>query len=106
MDLVAATLVVSLFFGLSYWLGPRIADAMKRLEITLTVAIVAVILIVAGVIYWRHRQTLAQAALEHAAGEDGGDETSTSIAHDNPSGARESHDPFTHDREKVDAVSE
>jgi membrane protein DedA with SNARE-associated domain len=66
MDLLAATLVVSLFFGLSYTFGPHISAAMRRLEITLTVVIVMTLLALAIIIYWRRRRMIAQAVLVHA----------------------------------------
>lgn len=69
MDLLAATLVVSLFFGLSYTFGPTIAKAIREFELTLTVVVVAIVLIIGGVIYWRRRRLIADAVLKHV-GED------------------------------------
>jgi membrane protein DedA with SNARE-associated domain len=64
MDLLAATLVVSLFFGLSYAFGEAITDSLKRVEAMFTAVILLVLLIVGGILYYRRRRTIAQALLK------------------------------------------
>src|SRR5262249_46858624 len=51
-DLFCATLVVTLFFGLSYFYGGAIVNAIHRGEGWLTIAVVSVGLIAGGVILW------------------------------------------------------
>jgi ribosomal protein L12E/L44/L45/RPP1/RPP2 len=66
MDLVAATLVISLFFSLAYMFGERIERLIRNFEITLTVVVILVILAVVGVAFWRRRRRITRAILESA----------------------------------------
>ncbi len=61
-DLLCATTVIGLFFGLSYFFGKTITDWIRHAEILLTVTVVLVVLVV-GIFFWRrHRRKLAKAA--------------------------------------------
>jgi membrane protein DedA with SNARE-associated domain len=71
MDLLAATLVVSLFFGLAYAFGEAITRSIRDFELTLTLVVAAILLVVAGVIYWRRRRVIGQAVLNHIAEKNG-----------------------------------
>jgi membrane protein DedA with SNARE-associated domain len=54
IDAICATSVVSLFFGLSYAYGDRVAGWIRDSEIGLTVLVVLVVLVVVGVVAQRH----------------------------------------------------
>jgi membrane protein DedA with SNARE-associated domain len=61
-DLFCATLVVTLFFALSYWYGAKIIDAIHRGEGWLTIAVVTGSIIGGGIALWiylRRRKKLA-----------------------------------------------
>jgi membrane protein DedA with SNARE-associated domain len=61
-DLVSATLVVSLFFGLAYFFGNTIMNAMRGAEVWFTLAALSV-LVVGGLIYaWRVWRTVPATA--------------------------------------------
>jgi membrane protein DedA with SNARE-associated domain len=51
-DLFCATLVVTLFFALSYWYGAKIIDAIHRGEGWLTIAVVTGSIIAGGIALW------------------------------------------------------
>ncbi len=64
IDLVCATSVISVFFGLSYYFGPLITAWIQRAEIVFTVVVVLA-LVSAGVYFWRrHRRHLAAVEAE------------------------------------------
>jgi membrane protein DedA with SNARE-associated domain len=56
IDLVSATIVVSLFFGLSYAYGERLTKFIRQSEIGLTVIVVVAIISVLAYFLWRRRQ--------------------------------------------------
>ncbi len=56
IDACCATAVVSVFFGLSYAYGERLADWLRRSEITFTVAIVVGACVVLCIFLWRRRR--------------------------------------------------
>ncbi|MCE5266630.1 MAG: DedA family protein [Planctomycetaceae bacterium] len=59
IDLICATVVVTTFFGLTYFLGKNYAELFKTAEVWLTVAVV-IGLAVAAFAFWRcHRRRLA-----------------------------------------------
>jgi membrane protein DedA with SNARE-associated domain len=65
-DLFCATLVVSLFFGLSYYYGNAVVRAIHKGEGWLTIVVVSVGLVVAGVALWlylRRRKVLGPAGI-------------------------------------------
>ncbi len=68
VDFFCATLVISTFFGLSYMYAERITgwwQSIRRLELGLTVAIVALAICTAIVLYRRHvRERLARSLVE------------------------------------------
>jgi membrane protein DedA with SNARE-associated domain len=63
-DLVCATLVVSVFFGLSYRFGRPIAEFVSDAEWTFTLIVLAIVLTVALFALRRHRRHLMQRALD------------------------------------------
>ncbi|MBN1855113.1 MAG: DedA family protein [Pirellulales bacterium] len=67
MDLVAATLVVSLFFGLSHAFGNQIVQWIHGIEYIATTVVVVVVII--AVIYWRRHRPIARVLLKSAAPE-------------------------------------
>ncbi len=62
-DIVCATMVISLFFGMTYFYGKAIWEWIQRAELGLTVAVVAGLLI-AGLVYWLHRRGKAMLRLD------------------------------------------
>lgn len=65
-DLLCASLVVSLFFGLSYGFADHIMglwDEIRQAEKALTAIIVAAVAAVAFYFYWRHRQRVKRIRL-------------------------------------------
>ena len=55
-DLVCATSVVGTFFWLSHWHGDRILRWIMRLDMAVSVTVVAALLIVAAIYFWRRRR--------------------------------------------------
>jgi membrane protein DedA with SNARE-associated domain len=66
-DLVSATAVVGLFFGLSFYFGQDIARLLREAEVTLTLAVLAIALVAVLVIMRRQRRRLAEKVIEDAA---------------------------------------
>ena len=60
MDLLCATLVVGLFFGLSFLYGEQVVNLIRNAEVWLTVLVVSALLIVGGFFYRRYRRRLAR----------------------------------------------
>ncbi len=60
IDVVCATTVVGLFFGLSYAYGDRLTRLIRQSEIGLTVVIVAAAVAVTAYFFWRRRRKLQQ----------------------------------------------
>ncbi len=60
MDLLCATSVVGLFFGLSYVYGQRVAELIRQSELALTLIVVATVGITLLYLYWRRRKRLAR----------------------------------------------
>ncbi len=91
IDAVCATSVVSLFFGLSYAYGDRVAGWVRDSELGLTVVVVLVATAVVGVIVWRrYRQRHEDALLTEACSDtaDGVVEPASSEQIGEPSGMR------------------
>ncbi|MEN6451550.1 MAG: DedA family protein [Thermoguttaceae bacterium] len=66
IDLICATVVVSTFFGLTYFLGKSIAERFHTVEVWLTVAVV-LSLVAGGFCLWRrHRRKAAAQKAEEA----------------------------------------
>ncbi len=63
IDLVAATLVVSLFFGLSYAYGETVARLLRNAEVALTVVVLLSLAVVLAIVYWR-RQTFSSEIID------------------------------------------
>jgi membrane protein DedA with SNARE-associated domain len=59
-DLVCATIVVSFFFGLAYVFGNRVGDWIRDAEMTATVIVLLIVLLVGSFLYYRHRTTICQ----------------------------------------------
>jgi len=56
MDMICATAVVGLFFGVSYAYGERIVNMIRDAEVWLTVLVVLVVAAVCGFYYYRGRK--------------------------------------------------
>jgi membrane protein DedA with SNARE-associated domain len=55
VDIICASAVISIFFGLSYFFGDQILAWIRRGEIAFTVAVIAVV-VLAILLFWRHRR--------------------------------------------------
>jgi membrane protein DedA with SNARE-associated domain len=66
-DLVSATAVVGLFFGLSYYFGQDIARLLRDAELTLTLVVLAVVLGVGLIAIRRRRRRLTEKIIKDAA---------------------------------------
>jgi membrane protein DedA with SNARE-associated domain len=63
-DLICASLVVGLFFGLSYAFGDHVLHWIRDAELTVTLAVLLVALGVGGFLYYRHRAKIYQLIFE------------------------------------------
>ncbi len=70
IDIICATAVVGLFFGLSYAYGDRLTRLIRQSEIGLTVVLVVAAVAVAGYFFWRRRRRLQEALQPDAAAEE------------------------------------
>jgi membrane protein DedA with SNARE-associated domain len=59
-DLISATLVVSVVFGLSYLFGESVAAWVRHAEATATLIVLLVAAVIVGILYYRHREFLFQ----------------------------------------------
>ncbi|TWT90796.1 Inner membrane protein YohD [Pseudobythopirellula maris] len=82
-DLVAASIVVSAVFGLSYYYGERIAELVGDAERAATL-VVLLVLLVGGFFLYRAHQRRMDATLEKYADEDEESETSDAAAEAQP----------------------
>lgn len=55
-DIISATLVVSVVFSLAYFFGSNVREWVGHAEFYATLVVLAVLAIVCGVLYYRHRQ--------------------------------------------------
>jgi len=55
-DVISATLVVGVVFGLSYVFGEHVKDWVRHAEIRATIVVVLVLIAVAAILYYRHRE--------------------------------------------------
>lgn len=70
IDVICATAVVGLFFGLSFAYGDRLTRFIRQSEIGLTVVLVVAAVAVAGYFFWRRRRRLQEALEPDAAAEE------------------------------------
>jgi positive regulator of sigma E activity len=63
-DLVCATLVVSIFFGLSFFFGQSIAQLFKQAEVAVTVIVLLTIGVIAFIALKRYRRRLLEKVME------------------------------------------
>ena len=63
-DVICATLVVGLFFGLSYMFGDHVAHWIRDAELKVTLVVLLIVLIVGGLLYRRHRATIYRVIFE------------------------------------------
>jgi membrane protein DedA with SNARE-associated domain len=85
-DAISASVVVSLFFGLSYWFGKDVRKWIKHGEWAVTIIVVAIVIVVAIIMYRKYRlrnraaeepsPDVDQTAKPDAAGGDSVDEAS------------------------------
>jgi membrane protein DedA with SNARE-associated domain len=59
-DLISAALVVGAVFGLSYWFGDKVTEWVHHAEFTATIVVVAILAIIGGILYYRHRQEIME----------------------------------------------
>jgi membrane protein DedA with SNARE-associated domain len=74
MDLLCATSVVGLFFGLAYVFGEPVAAIFRQLEIGLTLSVLLLLGGIAAFFFWRHRRCTASQT----------EATVTALGHDRP----------------------
>jgi len=87
-DLLCATLVVSTFFGLSFYYGKNIAERLRDAEIVFTLIVVAAVLIAIAIYLRKNRQELLETMLS-----DGDDKTDAPVTNAaNASNRGEQHD--------------
>lgn len=55
-DVISATLVVGVVFWLSYWFGNSVREWVRHTEFYATLVVLAVLGVIGGVLYYRHRQ--------------------------------------------------
>jgi len=67
IDLVCATAVVGVFFGLSYAYGDRLTNLIRQSEIWLTVAVAIAACIAGGVFLWLRRKHQSATSVDSAA---------------------------------------
>ncbi len=63
-DLICATLVVGLFFGLSYLFGDHVARWVRDAELTVTLCVLLIVLIAGLLLYRRHRDAIYRVIFE------------------------------------------
>ena len=68
-DVICATLVVGLFFGLSYLFGDHVARWIRDAELTATLLVVLMVVIVSVLLYRRHKATIYGVIFEAIAAE-------------------------------------
>jgi len=66
MDLLCASVVIGLFFGLSYAYGHHVVQWVRQAELWLTIVVLLAIAIVAGSFYWRGRKRVNRLTELHA----------------------------------------
>jgi membrane protein DedA with SNARE-associated domain len=64
-DVLCASLVVGLFFGLSYLFGDHVARWVRDAELKVTLVVLLVVLIAGLLIYRRHRATIYRVIFEN-----------------------------------------
>jgi membrane protein DedA with SNARE-associated domain len=57
-DVISATLVVGVVFALSYLFGEHVRDWVRHAEIRATIVVVLVLIAVAAILYYRHRENV------------------------------------------------
>jgi membrane protein DedA with SNARE-associated domain len=57
-DLISATLVVGVVFWLSYVFGDNVREWVGHVEFTATLIVLAVLAVIGGILYYRHRQAI------------------------------------------------
>jgi len=65
MDLMCATVVIGLFFGLSYAYGNHVVQWVRKAELWLTALVLLGVVLVAGYFYWRSRKRVKKLAELH-----------------------------------------
>ncbi len=76
IDLVAATLVVSLFFGLAHLFGRRVTEWIRNAGLTFTGVVIIAAMIV-GLVFWRRHRRVDRALINTSSSSEG---TSESVA--------------------------
>jgi len=60
-DLIAASVIIPIFFGLAYYFGEAIKPVLEDAELTLTIIVVPAVIIVAIIFWRRHKKKVAEA---------------------------------------------
>jgi membrane protein DedA with SNARE-associated domain len=55
-DIISASLVVGVVFGLSYLFGEQVTDWVKHAEARATIVVLLIVIAVAGLLYYRNRE--------------------------------------------------
>jgi membrane protein DedA with SNARE-associated domain len=63
-DLICASLVVGLFFGLSYLFGDHVARWVRDAELKVTLVVLAIVLVTGLLLYRRHKATIYHVIFE------------------------------------------
>ena len=59
-DIISASLVVGVVFGLSYLFGEQVADWVKHAETRATIVVVLIIITVLSILYYRNREQVME----------------------------------------------
>lgn len=59
-DVISASLVVSVVFGLSYYFGEQVTGWVRHAEIKATVVVVLVVIAAIAILYYRHRDRVIE----------------------------------------------
>jgi len=59
-DIISASLVVGVVFGLSYLFGEQVADWVKHAETRVTIVVVLILIAVLSILYFRHKEQVME----------------------------------------------
>src|SRR4029078_7826681 len=59
-DIISASLVVGVVFGLSYLFGEQVAEWVKRAETRVTIVVVLIVIAVLSILYYRHKEQVME----------------------------------------------
>ena len=59
-DIISASMVVGVVFGLSYLFGEQVADWVKHAETRATIVVVLIVIAVLSILYYRHKEQVME----------------------------------------------